>query len=347
MYTNRMDIKALILNKLAEHGEVKASAIAKEAGVSRAYVYRFINALKDEGKIVSVGKTSRARLIVADKKAVAKAKHEILDIHRVLRNINLLEDRVLDEIKKDTGIYLELPRNVSEVLDYAFTEMLNNAIEHSQSETIEVKMSRNKTTAEFDVIDYGVGIFNNIMQKRNLRNELEAIQDLLKGKQTTDPESHTGEGIFFTSKVADALVIQSSTKKLTFNNIVDDIFISAIKDLRGTRIKFALSVNTHTELNAIFKKYSEGSYEFNKTSVAVRLYKIGSVYISRSQARRIMAGLDKFKFITLDFKHIRTVGQAFADEVFRVWQRRHSAIRISVANSNENIDFIIKRAREI
>jgi hypothetical protein len=43
-----------------------------------------------------------------------------------------------------------------------------------------------------------------------LKNHLEAIQDLLKGKQTTMPKSHSGEGIFFTSKIADNLTISSS-----------------------------------------------------------------------------------------------------------------------------------------
>ena len=52
----------------------------------------------------------------------------------------------------------------------------------------------------FIVNDSGIGIFRNIMQKRNLKSELEAIQDLMKGKTTTMPESHSGEGIFFTSK---------------------------------------------------------------------------------------------------------------------------------------------------
>ena len=97
-------------------------------------------------------------------------------------------------------------------------------------------------------------------------------------------------------------------------------------------------------LEDIFKKYTGDSYEFSKTSVAVRLYKMGTLYISRSQAKRIMTGLEKFRTISLDFKHIKMVGQAFADEIFRIWKSHHPDIEIRTANTNENIDFMIKRA---
>jgi len=98
------------------------------------------------------------------------------------------------------------------------------------------------------------------------------------------------------------------------------------------------------EIKTVFDEYSGDSYEFDKTRVAVRLYKIGSYYISRSQARRVMAGLEKFKRVVLDFKHINSIGQAFADEIFRVWISINPGIEISIENSNENIDLMISRA---
>ena len=68
-------------------------------------------------------------------------------------------------------------------------------------------------------------------------------------------------------------------------------------------------------------------------------------YVSRSQARRILAGLEKFKTVEFDFKDVATVGQAFADEVFRVWQTAHQTIEVVVKNANENIMLMIKRAK--
>lgn len=269
----------------------------------------------------------------------------MLATHRILKNKNLSEDLVLDEIKRDTGIFFDLPKNISAILDYAFSEMLNNAIEHSKSLKIEIQMQRNAAGVVFDVRDWGVGIFNNIRKKKKLKNEFEAIQDLLKGKQTTSPREHTGEGIFFTSKAGDMLTIQSSRKKLIFNNILDDIFIKEAKKTIGTKVNFRVLLKSKRNLASIFKKYSDKAFSFAKTETKVSLYKIDTDFISRSQARRIVFGLDKFKKIVLNFKGVDTIGQAFADEVFRVWHRFHPGIKIEYRNANKNIEFMIKRVK--
>lgn len=339
-----MLIKELILKLIRRDKKIRVADIVKKTNFSRAYISRFFKDLREEGKIELIGRANQSFYVLAKKSEVEKVKQKIFSIHRILKNINLSEDAVLYEIKKDTGIFFNLPDNISEILDYAFTEMLNNAIEHSQSRQIEILM-RKDAVVRFDVFDKGIGIFNNIIKKRKLRNELEAIQDLLKGKQTTMPKEHTGEGIFFTSKVADMLIIQSSRKKLIFNNILKDIFIrDNNKDIKGTKVSFVISPKSKVNLEKVFKKYTGGAFTFAKTEVNIRLYKLDTDFISRSQARRVMSGLDKFKSITLDFKNVNTVGQAFADEVFRVWHSHHPSIKITYKNANENIVFMIKRA---
>jgi len=339
-----MDIKSLILRKIKRKGEIKVADIVKATGFSRAYVNRFFKELREENKIVLVGKANKARYVLANSQSVIKAKRETLTFHRVLVNKSISEDFILGEIKRKTGIFLGLRKNVSRIIDYAFTEMLNNAIEHSKSEKIEVFIEKKEGIVHFDVIDKGVGIFNNIMRKKKLKNELEAIQDLMKGKQTTAPREHTGEGIFFTSKVADTLTIKSSKKKLIFNNILEDVFIRDIGNMKGTKVTFTINQDSKRNIDSIFRKYSEGLFDFKKTKVTVKLYKADTEYISRSQARRILSGLEKFKSILLDFNDVDTIGQAFADEIFRVWKNRHPGINIQYESANENIEFMIKRA---
>jgi anti-sigma regulatory factor (Ser/Thr protein kinase) len=339
-----MDIQKIILEKIKKKGSIKVADIVKSTGFSRAYINRFFNKLKNEGKIILIGKANQAHYLLAKKKNIEKAKKQIFSFRRILKNINLSEDLVLDEIKASTGIFSSLPKNIAVILEYAFTEMLNNAIEHSQSPRIIVSMELKKNMVSFEVVDVGIGIFNNIMKKRGLKNELEAIQDLLKGKQTTRPEEHTGEGIFFTSKVGDKLIIQSSEKKLIFDNLLNDIFIRDVKKTKGTKVKFEIGRSSKRNLADIFKEYTDESFEFGKTKVKIFLYQLDTIFISRSQARRILSGLEKFKEIVLDFEKVETIGQAFADEVFRVWQGHHPQIKVIYQNANENINFMIKRA---
>lgn len=342
-----MDIKQLILKKIKEKGEVRVADIVKVTSFSRSYINRFFNELKDEGRIVLIGKANQARYIFSDKQLVNKAKERLVKVFKILKNNQLNEDEVLTDIKKNSGIFLDIRKNIARVVDYAFTEILNNAIEHSESKTIEVSIRKDSDMLVFSIFDHGIGIFNNLIKKKKLNNELEAIQDLTKGKLTTAPEAHSGEGIFFTSKVGDTFTIDSFGKKLIFNNILDDIFIKDVKIIKGTKVQFVISLNSKQSLEKLFKRYTDDSLSFDKTEVIVKLYKIDSEYISRSQARRVLSGLEKFKKIILDFKDVELVGQAFSDEVFRVWQNKYPSKKIAYRNANKNIKFMINRSLNV
>ena len=338
-----MNVRQLILQKLRNQPSVRAAEVIKITGFSREYVNRFFRALVTEGKLNRLGKANQARYVLEGR----KFKKVLVPIttHRKLANQDLREDVVLAEIEHSARALAGVPENVRRIMEYAFTEMLNNAIEHSRSREISVVINRQTASVGFEVTDRGIGIFNNIRQKRKLKGVLEAIQDLLKGKQTTAPRQHSGEGIFFTSKIADVLTIQSSGKKLIFNNVVGDIFIRDIRPARGTKVSFSIGVKSKRNLQKVFKNYSGEAYGFTKTRVGVKLYELSSEYISRSQARRIMSGLEKFKHVTLDFRGVKTVGQGFADEVFRVWQKNHPSITIEPKNMNDNVRFMTTRAQ--
>jgi DNA-binding Lrp family transcriptional regulator len=340
-----MNIRQIILNKIKKRGRVKTSDIIKLTNFSREYVNRFFRELRKEGKIILVGKANQAHYILADSKNIFKTKKNILNFNISLKNKNLFENDVLQRIKLETGIFLDLPKNIERILEYSFLEMLNNAIEHSESNIIKINMQREKNNINFFIRDLGMGIFKNIQKKKKLKDELEAVQDLLKGKQTTMPEKHSGQGIFFTSKLANEFYIKSSHRNLLFNNNIPDIFLFSENRIKGTKVVFFIDLNSKQNIKDVFDEYSSNDYEFDKTKIYIKLYKLDTDYISRSQARRLLVGLDKFKIIVLDFKNVETVGQAFADEIFRVWQNNHSKVKFKIVNSNESIDFMIKRAK--
>ena len=341
-----MNIKKLILAKIKQKGQIKSADIVKATSFSREYINRFLQELRDEGKIVLIGKSSASRYVLADKKEIEKAKKEILNFQKTYINKGLSEDLIFGEVKKESGIFIDLPKNIEDILEFSFLEMLNNAIEHSQSKEIKVIISRDKKDIIFGIHDNGVGIFNNIKKIKKLSGEMEAIEFLLKGKQTTAPETHTGQGIFFTSKIADTLSIKSYGKNLRFVNNIDDIIVEDSKSiLKGTSVIFVIDLKSKRTTEEEFRKYTNEDFEFTKTKVVVKLYKIGTKFISRSEARRLVIGLDEFKEVLLDFKDVETVGQGFADEVFRVWQNKHPDIEIKYENANESVEFMIKRSK--
>ncbi len=61
-------------------------------------------------------------------------------------------------------------------------------------------------------------------------------------------------------------------------------------------------------MDSIFQEYAPEDYEykFKKTRVYAKLYQ--NDYVSRSEARRLLAGLESFKEIILDFKGVKSLG---------------------------------------
>lgn len=269
-------------------------------------------------------------------------------ISKKLINKSLEEHEVLAKLKDNHDSLKGLKDNVESILDYAFSEMLNNAIEHSKSKYIQLKIAKTRNNLAFDIRDYGIGVFKNIMKKRNLNSQIEAVQDLLKGKTTTAPKAHSGEGIFFTSKIADLFILESYGYKLTIDNKIPDVFLEEAPHLKGTNVSFYIALDSKKHLNDVFKKYQTDprTYAFDKTEVVIKLFTMGTIYVSRSQARRVISGLEKFKKIILDFKGVPTVGQAFADEIFRVFQNDHPKIVIESINMQKGVEFMVERARK-
>ena len=342
------DHAARILEVLEKQGAISAPQVAVSLGVSRQRAFVLLSGMAHSGKIIRTGKR-RGTLYFLPHKTLGVREH----IDLKLANHGLKEHEVLMDIRERFVPLKLAPENVKSIFDYAFSEMLNNAIEHSQSPHIEISVAVSGNTADgtpsqfsFIIRDFGIGAFRNLMQKRGLFSELEAMQDVLKGKITTAPEAHSGQGIFFTSKAADRFSIRSYGWEMRVDNLLPDIFFLEDRaSCAGTEVRFDIAYHSKRHLIDIFRAFEaeDGSQDFDRTEVHVRLFTHGTIHISRSQARRILVGLEQFKRITLDFDRVPTIGQAFADEIFRIFRLRHPSIRINATNTNEAVRFMIDR----
>ena len=222
----------------------------------------------------------------------------------------------------------ELPENVRDIWHYGMTEMINNAIDHSGSPEIHVAIRRTALHTHGWVVDDGEGIFSKIQRALGLLDPRESILELAKGKLTTDPKNHTGEGIFFSSKMFDAFDIRSGNLHFKHDDGTRDFLLEHPKDASGTFVFMRLANDSTRTTNDVFFKFAApDEFTFNKTVVPVRLAQYeGEKLVSRSQAKRLTARFEKFKTVILDFTGVETIGQGFADEVFRVFATAHPEI---------------------
>jgi hypothetical protein len=218
--------------------------------------------------------------------------------------------------------------------------MVNNAIDHSAGSTLTVVVRRRPSNIRIQVLDNGIGIFRKIKVAFCLDDDTQAILELAKGKLTTDPDRHSGQGIFFTSRMLDEFSILS--RGAYFSHVArrpDDWILGDDDTNTSTMVTMALEDNTERTLKDVFDQYSSGeNYDFSKTVVPLRLAKFGEEkLISRSQAKRALARVERFKSVVFDFAGIEMIGQAFADEIFRVWAKAHQDVRCVVIDASPEV----------
>lgn len=241
--------------------------------------------------------------------------------------------------------HLDLDREspAGRIIGYAFTEMLNNAIDHSGSESATITWWTGPDQWTFEVRDYGVGVYPKLREGLHLASEFEAVQELSKGKRTTDRERHTGEGIFFTSKVVDLFRLTSSGVRWTVDNLRHDAALGLVAPSEGTSVVCQLDPQTDRTLAGIFQEFTR-DHAFVRTRPVVKLFEIGTVFVSRSEARRLLDGLEAdFDTVEVDFTGVTDVGQGFVDELLRVWPAAHPGKSVTPTNMNPAVEFMVRR----
>jgi hypothetical protein len=339
------ETEQLILKALGRQEKITAGQLAALAKVSRQFAHKQLAALVKRGQLQKIGTTRGAYYIKTAPGQPKGAAGTTGAIAQKLRTQGLEEDQVMHALETTAAPLKRLSPPAKKIVHYAFCEMLNNAIEHSRAKYAEILLAEAGSTFYFEVIDRGIGIFASIRKKFGLKDDFEALQELLKGKSTTAKEKHSGEGVFFTSKAADRFTIESAKLRLTIDNLENDVFVNETPFRKGTKIGFSINRHTKRSLLPIFKAYTDEEYRFSKTKVTVKLYEHNVEQVSRSQARRLLFGLEKFQTIILDFTKVKGIGQAFADEIFRVFAKGHPKISLQPVNASRSVLFMINRAR--
>lgn len=329
-----VDLRRSLLAAIAQDGSNVAARLAEQYGVSRQSASNWLAKLKRDGVIASsgVGRGVRYRLVT------------LTQVQQVYARAGLSEDRVWSEAI--APVLRDLPVNARDIWHYAVTEMVNNAIDHSGSERVTVELLRDALNTTVYIADEGEGIFLKIQRALNLYDPREAILELAKGKLTTDPDRHTGEGIFFSSKVMDAFDIRSGTLHFMHDEWGADVLLERSADASGTLVLMRLANDSRRTLQQIFDHFAAPEeYTFAKTIVPVRLAQHeGEKLVSRSQAKRLTMRFERFQTVVLDFSGVEEIGQAFADEVFRVFQQAHPATQLVPINMPVAVQNMVNRA---
>jgi len=229
----------------------------------------------------------------------------------------------------------ELPANVARLAQHAFTELLNNAIDHSGGSQVTVSMRQTPLQLQLLISDDGCGLFRRIEQSFAIGDPALAMLELSKGKLTSAPERHSGHGLFFTSRLADVFDLhanQSAFQSRAWESLRwRSGKPNAASARAGTSVYLAITLDTPRTLDAVLRAHSADAagYAFERTSVPLHLIAgHGQALASRADAKRVASRLASFRTAEIDFEGITDIGHGFADELFRVFQRENPALQL-------------------
>ena len=252
------------------------------------------------------------------------------------------EDRVLPRLEG-------APPNVLSICKFGFTEMLNNVASHSESPQAAIVVAADDAAVSIVVMDWGVGIFRKIRDALSLSTNHEAVLELTKGKFTTDPERHSGEGLFYTARMFDEFHLMSGEIFLRLRANEHDWWLEGVDRLDGTHVEMEIALGSPRTTLEVYERFAhqKGDLSLDRTTLAVRMLEPqGGGLVSRSQAKRLVARLEQFRTVVLDFGGVSEIGPAFADEVFRVFTRSHPDVRLVPMNTEPAVEAMIRKVTD-
>lgn len=330
--SKRKDLPELIRLLAADGISVSAGQVARAAGVTRQAAHYHLARMVGDGELERIGAGRGTRY------------RRTADLDLRLPLAGLEEHRVWGQVEDSVPEFGRARTDVRSILAYSFTEMLNNAIDHSGGVEARVIVRARPDRFWFEVHDDGVGVFRHVRERLGLEDELEAIQQLSKGRETTAPERHSGEGIFFTSRVVDRFELDANGLRWIVDTERGDQAVGDAPEHDGTRVRCEIDPTTERTLDGVFSRFiDEGSFEFSRTVVPLRLFQQGDRFVSRSEAKRLGSRLERFREAVIDFEGVTQVGQGFVDELFRVWAADHPETRLTPINMSPVVERFVRR----
>jgi anti-sigma regulatory factor (Ser/Thr protein kinase) len=324
---------------------------AKHWQISRTTVYRYLREMEQQNIIQCVNMAKAEGSVKPYSGNTGRVKYSLIaqTLNRTYTNSNINEDTIW---RKDIAPFLKsspvITGETYKKANYIIAEMLNNAIEHSEGKEIAIEISKNIILLRVLIVDNGIGIFRKIQNELNLEEKQFAILELAKGKLTTSPQEHTGQGIFFSSRIADQFAIYSEELLYHHRPDTEELLDNPMKNKTGTTVGFTIHFDSSVSLGEVFRMYENSDMSFSATNVLVKLLEYGEenpTFVSRSQARRLLARFDQFERVTLDFYGVDEIHQGFADELFRVFPQKHPQCQISAENCSGQVQGMIAHVR--
>jgi len=243
-----------------EHGQGLPEHVMARLGISRRSALALLNKLVAAQWLAREGKSRRSSFVPGSLRQVVQ-RYALAGLQEDL------------PWQHDFAPHFSLPPALARMAQHAFSELLNNAIDHSGGTHVAVSMRTTALHLQLLVSDDGCGVFERIQQSFEIGDPATAMLELSKGKLTSAPDSHAGHGLFFTSRLADVFDLHANHRAFQYRGW-DLHSWHPTKALArdGTSIYIAINLDTPRTLGQVLNAHSHSGegHGFESTGVPLQ-----------------------------------------------------------------------------
>ncbi len=325
MRPKRHDVIHAILERAkdAKDAGINPNAWIQQAfGISRQQTTRYLTALCAEGLLQRHGIGPGVRYIyVAHRKL-------LLQLLWKSKEISSSRDSVLDEIMQHPSLK-NLPREAQKFIQATLGVLLNNALDHSDGETIRLDLSLEDETLTLHFTDDGVGLFQHIAEHFYSPTLVEAVGDLVKGIRRHSSTSKFGLNSIFWA--ADFVRIEANGLQLKMQGRSQDWSLTQVA--KGRSGTFSIVEFDPSTARPLQPKATQ------KVLIPVVLYSrnLRRRIADQRDAKRMLRGHWEHEEIILDFHKVEELNYSFMFDIFIRFKGQHPKCGLMPVNMNAGI----------
>ncbi len=309
MTRNRLHaLTSWITTAVLNHPDDLVPALMAHAGVRRATALKLLRQLGAAGWLLRQRRGRSYRYSPGPMREVVR-RYEIAGLD---------ED---SPWRRDFVRAFNLTEGVLPMVRHAFSELVNNAIDHSGGTEVVVSLRQTATQVQLLVSDNGRGLFDSLATAFGFDDHQHAMLELSKGRLTSDPARHTGRGLFYTLRLADVALLHANASAFQQRQWEGAQWRSGRPMPRvGTSVYLAITLDTPRRLDDVLRSASldANDYALERVTLPLALIADDGGLVSRAAARRVGARLQGLRHVEVDFSGVSALGHSFADELFRV-----------------------------
>ena len=249
--SNYQKLKLTVTRDVIEHPRDLTRHYTERFNISRVSANKYIQQLETEGWIARSGPSTHPVFSLGFKRRISR-----------LYSLKGLEEHVAWE--KDFRSFFNLTSNVQNIANHGFTEMMNNAIDHSGGESVFAWMDQDEMNLRIIISDDGIGIFEKITNALKLPDLRQALFELSKGKLTTDPSKHSGEGVFFTSRMFDTYEIEANDLQFNHSGDPPNDWLQEVKGIfgEGTTVFMRIALTSPRTSVDVYSQFTDAPEDY-------------------------------------------------------------------------------------